>query len=159
MNIGNIGRQAPPPPTGQNGPQATATATPAPAERALPGSGAGPATPAPAPVRGQARPSDTPRAESQGELSREAVENLVERISRAISIEQRSLSFTIDDDLGRTIVRVIDRETDEVIRQIPSEEVLRIAQAIGDVNERRTEFAEARQDVPAATGLLIREQA
>jgi flagellar protein FlaG len=36
----------------------------------------------------------------------------------------RGLRFSIDDDSGRTIVRVLDTETDEVIRQIPSEEML-----------------------------------
>ena len=38
----------------------------------------------------------------------------------------RGLRFSIDDDSGRTIVRVLDTETDEVIRQIPSEEMLAV---------------------------------
>jgi len=38
--------------------------------------------------------------------------------------------FPFDDDTGRTVVKVVDASTDEVIRQIPSEEVLAIAKAL-----------------------------
>lgn len=41
-----------------------------------------------------------------------------------------SLSFTIDKDTGQTVVKVIDSSTDEVIKQIPSEEILAISKAI-----------------------------
>ena len=34
------------------------------------------------------------------------------------------LSFTVDEPTGRSIIRVVDIETGEVIRQIPSDEVL-----------------------------------
>lgn len=43
---------------------------------------------------------------------------------------QRDLHFSIDDASGKTVVRVVNSETDEVVRQIPSEEVLRISQII-----------------------------
>jgi flagellar protein FlaG len=41
-----------------------------------------------------------------------------------------SLQFNIDDDTGKTVVKVIDTATKEVIRQFPSEEMLSIAKAI-----------------------------
>jgi flagellar protein FlaG len=54
-----------------------------------------------------------------------------ERLQRAISEMnsflqnlQRDLKFEVDSDLGRTVISVVDSETKEVIRQIPSEEVL-----------------------------------
>ena len=40
---------------------------------------------------------------------------------------QRSLQFSIDESSGRTVIRVVDRETQEVIRQIPEQEVLALA--------------------------------
>lgn len=40
---------------------------------------------------------------------------------------QRALQFSVDDQSGRTVIKVVDRETKEVIRQIPSEETLQIA--------------------------------
>ncbi len=39
----------------------------------------------------------------------------------------RALQFRVDRDSGETVVRVLDSTTDEVIRQIPTEEVLTIA--------------------------------
>ena len=43
----------------------------------------------------------------------------------------RSLQFSVDSASGRTVVSVRDRATGDVIRQIPSEEALRLAQALG----------------------------
>lgn len=41
-----------------------------------------------------------------------------------------SLKFSVDDKSGQTVVKVVDNETKEVIKQIPSEEVLAMAQAV-----------------------------
>lgn len=40
------------------------------------------------------------------------------------------LRFEIDEDTHRVITKVIDKDTGELIRQLPSEEVLRFARAI-----------------------------
>jgi flagellar protein FlaG len=42
----------------------------------------------------------------------------------------QGLEFSIDDDSHRTIVKVIDQHTKEVLRQIPTPEALQIAKAI-----------------------------
>ena len=41
------------------------------------------------------------------------------------------LRFEMDEDTDKLIVRVVDRESGELIRQIPSEEVVRIAKVLG----------------------------
>lgn len=41
-----------------------------------------------------------------------------------------ALSFSIDTETGTTVVKVIDKETDEVIKQIPSEEMLALTKAL-----------------------------
>jgi flagellar protein FlaG len=41
-----------------------------------------------------------------------------------------SLSFSIDDSTGKTVVMVTDAETGEMIRQIPSEEMLALARSL-----------------------------
>ena len=51
-------------------------------------------------------------------------------ISRSVSNIQRSLEFSVDEDSGRTIITVVDRETKQVIRQIPPKEILAIAKRI-----------------------------
>ena len=58
------------------------------------------------------------------ELDSEALESAVKTISEAVQVRQRTLQFTVDEDSGRTIITVIDKETEEIIRQIPPEEVL-----------------------------------
>jgi len=40
------------------------------------------------------------------------------------------LQFSVDKETGRTVVKVIDQETEEVIRQIPPKEMLEIAKAL-----------------------------
>ena len=43
---------------------------------------------------------------------------------------ERDLEFSIDEESGRTIITVIDSETDEIIRQIPPEELLHVVKAL-----------------------------
>jgi flagellar protein FlaG len=40
------------------------------------------------------------------------------------------LSFRVDESSGRTVITVLDATTREIVRQIPSEEVLALARAI-----------------------------
>lgn len=59
-----------------------------------------------------------------------AEEELVAAVSDVNDFVQqirRELQFSIDKESGRTVVKVINAETDEVVRQIPAEEVLSIA--------------------------------
>ena len=43
------------------------------------------------------------------------------------------LNFSIDDDSGHTVVKIVDTSTKEVIRQIPSKEMLAIAQTLDKI--------------------------
>jgi flagellar protein FlaG len=57
----------------------------------------------------------------------ENVEEAVSQVNEYVQNLSRDLQFTIDQDSGRTIIKVLDSETHEVIRQIPPEELLQIA--------------------------------
>ena len=46
------------------------------------------------------------------------------------STAPNSLAFSIDDESGKTIARVTDAQTGEMIRQIPSKELLEIARSL-----------------------------
>lgn len=61
------------------------------------------------------------------ELSQEALEKVVSQLNAYIQNTQRDVDFSVDDATGRVVVRVIDSESEEVIRQIPSEEMLAIS--------------------------------
>lgn len=54
----------------------------------------------------------------------------LEEIAAHAASSGAAVDFQIDDDSGRVIVRVIDRSDGTVLRQMPSEEALRIARAL-----------------------------
>ncbi len=58
------------------------------------------------------------------------LERLAESISRFVKSMNRDLSFSVHEASGHTVVTVLDGETKEVIRQIPSEEFLRMSEAL-----------------------------
>lgn len=65
--------------------------------------------------------------------SRDELEKAVKDVGEFVKTVNNSLQFSIDEDLGLTVVKVIDTGTDEVIRQIPSEEMMSIAKALGSI--------------------------
>ncbi len=60
------------------------------------------------------------------------VKQAVNQINQYVQTLSRDLHFTVDEDSGRTVVKVLDTETKEIIRQIPSEELLQIARHLTD---------------------------
>lgn len=60
----------------------------------------------------------------------------------------RSLQFKVDEELGVTIVRVIDKETDELIRQFPPEELINLSKRLKELNE----------EGDASSGVLLKEK-
>jgi flagellar protein FlaG len=54
------------------------------------------------------------------------------RISQSI---QRRLSFQVDEASGKTVIRVFDRETDELIRQFPPDEILTLSRRLKELND------------------------
>ena len=62
----------------------------------------------------------------------EVLASAVDQLNKHAQAVQRSLEFSIDDNSGRTVIQVIDTETEEVIRQIPSEDMLVL---IRNINE------------------------
>lgn len=44
---------------------------------------------------------------------------------------ERNVQFSLDAETGRSIVRIVDPKSGEVIRQIPSEAALEVARAVG----------------------------
>lgn len=72
------------------------------------------------------------QAESNSKVTTAA--ELVEPLQRINEVmSQRGLEFDLNDASSRVVTRVIDRESGEVIRQIPAEEVLRIAERLSEM--------------------------
>lgn len=74
--------------------------------------------------------------------SSEQLTQAVKQIQDVIKQNANGLQFSIDEDVGVPVVKVIDTESKKVIRQIPSQEVLEIAKALDKLQ-----------------GLLVKQQA
>lgn len=61
------------------------------------------------------------------ETNKAGLQQSVIRLNEFVQHLNRELQFSIDETSGRTVIKVIDAETSEVIRQIPSEELLELA--------------------------------
>jgi flagellar protein FlaG len=59
-----------------------------------------------------------------------AVAQAVASIQEVLKPVAGSLEFNVDQTSGRTIVRVVDQETNQLIRQIPSEEMVELARVL-----------------------------
>jgi len=60
----------------------------------------------------------------------ERVVQAVAALNRAMAALSREVEFMSDQETGHTVVRVVDRQTQEVIRQFPSQEMLSITHAL-----------------------------
>lgn len=76
----------------------------------------------------------TGRVESNSGASTQPVEEAVTEINEYIQSVQRDLHFSIDEDSGVTVVRVRDKESGELIRQIPEDIFLNLAQKLKEDN-------------------------
>lgn len=65
--------------------------------------------------------------------SGEQVKQAVQKIQETVDNLAHNLRFSIDKDTGRTIIKVMDAHTDEIIRQIPTEEAIEIARTLDKV--------------------------
>ncbi len=84
------------------------------------------AQPGPKPVIAAVAPAVVPQAAP----NRESVRQAAEATSKVAKAMVNSLEFSVDEQTGKTIVRVVDGGTQQLIRQIPSEEMLAIAKSL-----------------------------
>jgi len=95
-------------------------------------------------VNGQAAPAvepvkkdlalQVPKADIQfdAEKAQKNLDEAIQKLNEMLKDSGRTLSFSMDVQLGRPIVFVKNMANGEVIRQIPSEVVVRIAHGIED---------------------------
>lgn len=75
----------------------------------------------------QALSSSAASGQGKNVPDKEELAQATEKISKLVATFASELNFSIDEDLGVPIVKVIDKHTDKVIRQIPTEEVLELS--------------------------------
>ena len=65
---------------------------------------------------------------------RAVLEQAVSDIQAFVQSIHRQLDFSIDDTTGIVVVKVIASQSGEVVRQLPSEAALKLAQSLSDVS-------------------------
>jgi flagellar protein FlaG len=76
-----------------------------------------------------ARPAAVPTVFDQVKVNRETIEATAEKIQSFASSMKRDLRIYVDGG-NRAVIRVVDPVSQELVRQIPPEESIRIAQTI-----------------------------
>ena len=72
--------------------------------------------------------------QKESEITQEVIAKAATQIQSFVQEMGRNLSFTVDETTGYNVVRVMNPETNEVIRQLPSEELLKIARSMEQLN-------------------------
>lgn len=73
---------------------------------------------------------DTSFDRVQYESSKEDIRILVEEAQEVLQRVNGQLSFKVHEGTGRTLVQIVDKGTDEVIREIPPEKMLDVIAGI-----------------------------
>ena len=73
------------------------------------------------------------RRNSETEQNQLSVQEAVKHLEDFVSIARADISFSIDEASGVQVVKIVDKQSKEVIRQFPSEEAIRIAQALDNL--------------------------
>lgn len=82
------------------------------------------------------------------DISAEQIESAVSQLSEFVQTNNKQLNFSVDEGSDKQVVKVIDTESGEVIRQIPTEEVLKLSERLQDLQI----------EVGTAVGLLFNKQ-
>lgn len=88
-------------------------------------------------VKASGEASGSNRSEGEGNEKGQPTISLaeIEEAQQVIEPVNRELSFQVDKNSDKTIVSVVDRVSGDVIRQIPSEEFVKIAEKLKDMAE------------------------
>jgi flagellar protein FlaG len=104
--------------------------------------------------RTQAAPVELPQVATKPAAEKQAAQqsaqptaaqlkSAVDNINRAMKENNSNVEFSIDKDTKQTVIRVVESQTGQLIRQFPSEEVLAISRMIGETQH----------------GMLVKQQA
>lgn len=103
------------------------------ARQAGPAGGGGTTLRSPSAVASAASVLRKPDVGYSAEEMRRNLTEAIDRLNDQMRQNSRDLAFRLDEKTDRTVITVRRTETGEVIRQIPSEEVLKIAYSIEDI--------------------------
>jgi flagellar protein FlaG len=79
---------------------------------------------------------DSAQKAAKGDADKENLKVALDRTNKLSNMQSRKLEFTSGEDKGgQVVVKVLDKESNEVIRQIPSEDFIKVAQKLQNASE------------------------
>lgn len=75
----------------------------------------------------------TPTSEPGDSDNKQQISNAVKDINSFFQNTQRSIGFSLDETSGNMVMQIKDIKTNEVIRQIPGEDALKLAKQLDDL--------------------------
>ena len=99
--------------------------------------------PTPAPQVPPAVPGETGSSRPEGEASKaspEQIKQAAHKVAAAINGSPSDVKFMVDDSTGQYYFKIVDAVTHRTIRQVPSEEVLSMAQRLQELSSGSTGF-------------------
>jgi len=74
----------------------------------------------------------TGKEQNKDQVKKEDVEQAVSSVNDYINkLRHRELQFSLDDESGKMVIKIMDTDSKKVIQQIPPQEMLRLADNIG----------------------------
>lgn len=92
----------------------------------------GPSSPS-APAAVALRPPEPAELNFDADEMRQNLQEAIERLNDQMERTRRNLNFRVDETVDRTVVTVRNTSTGEVVRQIPSDSMLKLAHTIEDM--------------------------
>ena len=94
-------------------------------------------------VKPRVRKSDSEgQSTSQASVDRAKIDQAATKVNEVLSLADPQLKIHVDDETERVVVKIVEQESGEVIRQIPPEELLELEKYLSSTK-----------------GLLLQEQA
>ncbi|MCW8833380.1 MAG: flagellar protein FlaG, partial [Colwellia sp.] len=75
------------------------------------------------------------------------IEESIESVANFVNSVNKNVDFLVDEDSGRTVIKIIDVKSQELIRQFPSDEIISMA----------TRIKELQEQISSKTGLFLDE--
>jgi flagellar protein FlaG len=74
----------------------------------------------------RAAPERQPRQEPDAQLSRSDIEAQAKALERTFLAFNRRIKLSVNDAINQVVIKVVDGDTDKVIKEIPPEEIQRL---------------------------------
>jgi len=75
----------------------------------------------------KAKTQEIQQQTTENKISKEDIKEAVNQIKEQMGSIGRNINFSFDEELDIVIIKVVNKDTEEVVRQFPSEELIEMA--------------------------------